>query len=83
MDLSTAVSVISIALATGIVAGYGLSVMGWILVSSLLVVTLIAGNVVGQIEPVAAVSVSVLAIVGFNAGLFAGLVPRMSATAAA
>ena len=77
MDLSTTLSAIALALATGMVAGYGVSVAGWILVSGMLIVTLVAGSVVGQVEPVAALGLSVLAIIGFNAGLFAGLVPKL------
>ena len=77
MDLSTALSAIALALATGMVAGYGLSVAGWVLVSGMLVVTLLAGSVVGQVEPVVALGLSVLAIIGFNAGLFVGLVRNL------
>ena len=77
MDLSTTLSAVALALATGMVAGYGFSVAGWILVSGMLIVTLVAGSVVGQVEPVAALGLSVLAIIGFNGGLFAGLVPKL------
>ena len=83
MDLSTTLSAIALALATGMVAGYGWSVVGWIAVSGMLMVTLVAGSVVGQVEPVAALLVSVLAITGFNAGLFAGLIPKLMVAKAA
>ena len=50
MDLSTALAAVTLVVATGMVAGYGLSIVGWMAVSAMLVVTMVAGSVVGQVN---------------------------------
>lgn len=76
MDAAQTISAVLIAGTLGAFAGWWFSVAGWVATSVLLVVTLGISTYAMGAVPLVSVGLGVLAILGFNVGLLAGVLPR-------